>query len=185
MTEIMRTVFWEEHKGLGAKMVDFGGWEMPIQYPSGIVMEHLETRKGAGIFDVSHMGRFRVSGGQACAFLQHVLTNNAEALDPEIVGSHYTLIPNETGGAVDDAYLYRFDEKEYILVVNASNREKDWAHLQKFAKNFEDLKLLDATEDLAMVALQGPRSRDILLELTESIPRSRAQWCGYRNHSRF
>ena len=168
MTEIMRTVFWEEHKGLGAKMVDFGGWEMPIQYPSGIVTEHLETRKGAGLFDVSHMGRFRVSGGQACAFLQHVLTNNAEALDPEIVGSHYTLIPNENGGAVDDAYLYRFDEKEYILVVNASNREKDWTHLQKFAKDFEDLKLLDATEDLAMVALQGPRSRDILLELTES-----------------
>jgi len=97
-----------------------------------------------------------------------VLTNNAEALDPLGVGSHYTLIPNETGGAVDDAYLYRFDEKEYILVVNASNREKDWAYLQGLAKGFEDLQLMDATEDMAMVALQGPRSREILLELTES-----------------
>ncbi|MFZ0448141.1 MAG: glycine cleavage system aminomethyltransferase GcvT [Desulfatiglandaceae bacterium] len=168
MAGVMKTVFSDEHKTLGAKMVDFGGWEMPIQYPSGIVTEHLETRKGAGIFDVSHMGRFRVRGSRACEFLQHVLTNNAEALDPLGVGSHYTLIPNETGGAVDDAYLYRFDEKEYILVVNASNREKDWAYLQGLAKGFEDLQLMDATEDMAMVALQGPRSREILLELTES-----------------
>jgi glycine cleavage system T protein (aminomethyltransferase) len=168
MAETMKTVFFDEHKALGAKMVDFGGWEMPIQYPSGIVNEHLETRKEAGIFDVSHMGRFRVMGGQACEFLQHVLTNNAEALDPEVVGSQYTLIPNETGGAVDDAYLYRFDEKEYILVVNASNREKDWAHLLKLAGDFQDVQLVDATEEMAMVALQGPRSREIMLELTES-----------------
>ena len=98
MNELKRTVFYDQHKALGAKIVEFGGWEMPIQYPSGIVEEHLATRKGAGLFDVSHMGRFIVRGSGAVRFLQHVLTNNVAALDLRETGAQYTLIPNETGG---------------------------------------------------------------------------------------
>ena len=109
MGELRRTVFYEKHLKLGAKMVEFGGWEMPIQYPTGIVQEHLATRKGAGLFDVSHMGRIILKGPDALPFLQHVLSNNAAAL--EVGQSQYTIIPNESGGAIDDAYLYRFRER--------------------------------------------------------------------------
>ncbi len=170
MSQLKRTIFYERHVALGAKMVEFSGWEMPVFYPSGIVEEHLATRKGAGLFDVSHMGRFIVRGAGALKFLQHVLSNNAEALDITTTGAQYTLIPNETGGAVDDAYLYRFLEEEYLLVVNAANREKDWNHLQSVLGDFDDVELVDHTEDIAMLALQGPKSRDLLEEIIEVGP---------------
>jgi aminomethyltransferase len=168
MSEFQRTVFHERHVDLGAKIVEFAGWEMPIFYPTGIVQEHLATRKRAGLFDVSHMGRFIVRGNGALRFLQHVLSNNAEALDIRTTGAQYTFIPTETGGAVDDAYLYRFVEEEYLLVVNAANREKDWAHLQQILKDFDDVKLLDRSKEIAMLALQGPMSRRIMEEIVES-----------------
>lgn len=168
MDQLKRTVLNDTHKALGAQMVEFGGWEMPIQYPSGVVEEHLATRKRAGIFDVSHMGRFIVRGPGALRFLQHVLTNNAEALDLMPTGAQYTLIANEAGGAVDDAYLYRFVEGEYLLVVNASNREKDWQHLQGYLKDFEGVEMIDRTEDIAMLALQGPLSRSLMAQVVES-----------------
>jgi len=145
--------------------VEFGGWEMPIQYSGGIVQEHLATRKGAGLFDVSHMGRFIVKGRDALKFLQHTLTNNAEALDIRTTGAQYTLIPNETGGAVDDAYLYRFEEGEYLIVVNAANRDKDWDHLQALLSVTNEIELLDQTEEISMLSLQGPQSRQILQSL--------------------
>ena len=103
---LLRTPFHAQHVAAGARMVDFGGWDMPVQYPTGIIAEHLATRGGAGLFDVSHMGRFVLRGPGSAAFLQHVLTNNAEALD--LLQAQYTMVPTETGGAVDDAYLYRF-----------------------------------------------------------------------------
>jgi len=168
MNEIKRTVFYDRHKGLGAKIVEFGGWEMPIQYPTGIVEEHLATRKGAGLFDVSHMGRFIVRGTGAIKFLQHALTNNVEALDLRETGAQYTLISNETGGAVDDAYLYNFVEGEYLLVVNAANLEKDWKHLQSLIEDFRDVELIDRTEDIVMLALQGPMSRKLLGDTIQS-----------------
>ncbi len=170
MSQLKRTIFYERHVALGAKMVEFSGWEMPVFYPTGIVEEHLATRKGAGLFDVSHMGRFIVRGAGALKFLQHVLSNNAEALDITTTGAQYTLIPNETGGAVDDAYLYRFVKGEYLLVVNAANREKDWNHLQSVLGDFDDVELVDHTEDIAMLALQGPKSRDLLEEIIEVGP---------------
>ena len=170
MSELERTVLYDRHVALGAKIVEFYGWEMPIFYPTGIVEEHLATRKGAGLFDVSHMGRFIVRGAGALKFLQHVLSNNAEALDILATGAQYTLIPTETGGAVDDTYLYRFVEKEYLLVVNALNREKDWNHLQSFLKDFHDLELIDRTKEIVMLSLQGPKSREILEEIVESGP---------------
>ncbi|MES0363829.1 MAG: glycine cleavage system aminomethyltransferase GcvT, partial [Desulfobacteria bacterium] len=168
MSELKRTVLYDQHVALGAKIVEFAGWEMPIFYPTGILEEHLATREGAGIFDVSHMGRFIVRGAGALRFLQHVLTNNAEALDIRETGAQYTLLPNETGGAVDDAYLYRFVKEEYLLVVNGANREKDWNHFQSLIKDFDDVELIDRTQEIAMVSLQGPKSRDLIEEIVES-----------------
>lgn len=155
-----RTPLYEEHIKLGAKMVGFGGWEMPLNYPSGILSEHLTTRKFGGLFDVSHMGRFLISGQDALPFLQYLLTNNAAALQPE--QSQYTVIPNEDGGAVDDAYLYRIDENDYILVVNASNTEKDWAWFQEHKQKFPQVILEDHSEKISMLSLQGPRAKEVL-----------------------
>jgi aminomethyltransferase len=168
MSELQRTVLYDKHVTLGAKIVEFVGWEMPIFYPTGIVEEHLLTRKGAGLFDVSHMGRFIVRGSGALNFLQHVLTNNAEALDIRETGAQYTLIPNEAGGAVDDAYLYRFVQEEYLLVVNGANREKDWNHFQALLKDFDDVELTDQTKEIAMLAFQGPKTREIMEDIVES-----------------
>ena len=168
MSELERTVFYDRHVALGAKMVEFGGWDMPVFYPAGIVKEHLATRKTAGLFDVSHMGRFILRGTGALPFLQHVLTNNAAAL--EVGEAQYTIIPDENGGAVDDAYLYRFVEDEYLLVVNAANRHKDWDHFQKILPSFSDVELIDQTRDMVMLALQGPESREILGRLVNRGP---------------
>jgi aminomethyltransferase len=168
MSDILKTVFHERHVDLGAKMVEFFGWEMPMFYPTGIVKEHLATRKHAGLFDVSHMGRFIIRGAGALKFLQYVLTNNAEALDIREMGAQYTFIPNHTGGAVDDAYLYRFVEDEYLLVVNGANREKDWNHFQTLLKDFDKVELTDRTKEIAMLSLQGPKSRDILESIIQT-----------------
>jgi aminomethyltransferase len=166
MAKTNQTVFHDRHLQLGARITDFGGWDMPLQYPSGIVEEHLATRKNAGLFDVSHMGRIVVRGTDALPFLQHVLTNNAAGLDVGV--GQYTMIPNDRGGAVDDAYLYRFVTDEYLLVVNAANREKDWSFLDSLRKDFPRTEMQDRTHELAMLALQGPRSKQMLLDIVES-----------------
>jgi len=155
-----RTQLYDEHIKLGAKMVEFGGWEMPLNYPPGILNEHLTTRKFGGLFDISHMGRFLISSQDALPFLQYTLTNNAAALQPG--QSQYTIIPNESGGAVDDTYLYRIDEDEYLLVTNASNTEKDWMWLQKYAPKFPRLIFKDHSARIAMLSLQGPRAKAVL-----------------------
>ena len=162
MSELKRTLFYERHVAAGATMVDFGGWEMPIQYPDGIVTEHLATRSGCGLFDVSHMGRFRITGNDAKAFLQHVLTSNVSALD--LNQAQYAIIPNENGGAIDDAYLYRFVEDAYILVVNAANAEKDWAHLSREIKAF-DAQMENKSEAVALLSVQGPKSKQIISDM--------------------
>jgi len=163
-----QTPLHANHVALGAKMVEFAGWEMPILYASGIVAEHLATRRAAGLFDVSHMGRFEIRGPAALAFLQRVLTNNVAALLPG--EAHYTLIPTETGGALDDAYLYRLGEEEYLLVVNAGNRERDWAHLRAQAGTHSTatVDMRDLTSDWSMLAVQGPRSEGCLAGLVDS-----------------
>lgn len=168
MTQPRRTSLHDHHWALGAKMVEFGGWEMPLHYPRGIVQEHLATRKHAGLFDISHMGRFVIRGSGALEFLQHALTNNAAALDGGLSGAQYSVIATETGGAVDDAYLYRFVEDEYLLVVNAANRQKDWEHLRSLLAGFEGVELIDRTEEVVMLALQGPASRDLLAGVIRS-----------------
>ncbi|MDR3569608.1 MAG: glycine cleavage system aminomethyltransferase GcvT [Syntrophobacteraceae bacterium] len=170
MEKPQRTVLYDRHKALGARMVEFGGWEMPLEYPSGVVEEHLGVRSKAGVFDVSHMGRFRIRGAGALRFVQHVLSNNAEALDLAPTGAQYTLITSKTGGAIDDAFLYRFVEDEYLLVVNAANRKKDWEYLQFHAGSFAGVELVDLTYDMAMFALQGPKSRKIIEALAQDRP---------------
>lgn len=160
MKSLKKTPLNKVHHALKAKMVDFVGWEMPINYSPGILAEHLTTRKFGGLFDISHMGRFVIRGQDALPFLQYVLTNNAAALQSG--KSQYTIIPNESGGAVDDTYLYRLDQNEYLLVVNAANMEKDWAWLQNYKPKFPRLILEDHGARIAMLSLQGPRAKAVL-----------------------
>jgi aminomethyltransferase len=134
MNKSSRTVLYDRHIKACAKIVKFGGWEMPVSYQNGIVSEHLATRKEAGLFDVSHMGRLQFRGADTLKFLQHVLSSNVEYLNTNELKAQYTIIPNESGGAVDDAYLYRFVDNEYLLVVNAVNRAKDLDYFQNYLK---------------------------------------------------
>jgi glycine cleavage system T protein (aminomethyltransferase) len=163
--ELKKTPLHAWHREHGGQMIEFGGWEMPISYKRGIIEEHLETRRYGGLFDISHMGRFFISGKDAIPFLQHVLTNNALALDPGM--AQYTLIPNEKGAALDDAYLYRLDEEDsgprsYLLVVNAGPREKDWNWLLEQKKRFLGVVIEDKTEEVGMMAFQGPGAKKVL-----------------------
>jgi len=153
------------HRQLGARMVDFGGWDMPVQY-SGVIAEHLTVRTAAGLFDVSHMGEIEVSGAQAFDFLQYATTNDVSKLvDGQI---QYTALCYETGGVVDDLTLYRFATDRYLLCVNASNSDKDFAWLQDLQKNsdYSDLRLINRSDEYAQLALQGPVAAEILAKLT-------------------
>ena len=162
MSELKRTVLYNAHVAAGATMVDFGGWEMPIQYPSGIVAEHLYTRKCCGIFDVSHMGRLLIEGPDRVKFLQHVLSSNVQSL--ELNKAQYCIIPNENGGAVDDAYLYQFSEERFLLVVNASNTDKDLAWFEPIVKDY-DCSIRNVTGETISIAVQGPESGKMLAKL--------------------
>ena len=159
MSELKRTQLFDIHVAAGATMVDFGGWEMPVQYPTGIVAEHLYTRSDCSLFDVSHMGRLLIEGPERVKFLQYVLSSNVLAL--ELNTAQYCIIPDENGYAIDDAYLYMFEEDNFLLVVNAANTEKDLAHLLPIAEKF-DVKITDITPDWAAIAVQGPQSRKML-----------------------
>ena len=164
MSELKRTPLYDAHVAAGATMVDFGGWEMPIQYPAGIVTEHLYDRKHCGIFDVSHMGRLIVEGPDRVAFLQKVLSSNVAALVPG--RAQYCIIPTETGGAVDDAYLYMYEEDKYMLIVNASNTDKDLAHFAKYLPDY-DCTLTNITDSYSSIAVQGPDAEKILKILSD------------------
>lgn len=177
---VRKTVLNEVHKTLGGKMVPFAGWEMPVQYPSGIFAEHKAVRTAAGLFDVSHMGVFEVKGKDAGAFLNLVLSNNVAALKDG--KAQYNYILNPDGKGLDDSFLYKFDDENFMLVVNAANAETDWAWFEavlsgkyiidndvpskKFKGDVTLRNLRDAGSDsLIDLAFQGPKSRDILLKL--------------------
>ena len=163
MSELKRTPLYDAHVAAGATMVDFGGWEMPIQYPAGIITEHLYDRRHCGIFDVSHMGRLIVEGPERAAFLQKVLSSNVSALKPG--RAQYCMIPTESGGAVDDAYLYMFEEDRYFLIVNASNTDKDLEHFAKYLPGF-DCTITNVTDTISSIAVQGPEAERILKTLS-------------------
>jgi aminomethyltransferase len=160
---LKRTPLYEEHRRLGARMVEFSGWEMPVQY-SGIVEEHRAVRTRAGLFDVSHMGEFSVGGEQALAYLQYMVPNDVGRL--AINQALYTQFCRPDGGVVDDLLIYRLTPEEYMLVVNAGNIEKDFAWLEEQRANF-DVRLSDRSDDIALLALQGPAAQKILQPLTQ------------------
>lgn len=158
---LQKTPLHAEHVALGARMVPFAGYEMPIQYPAGINAEHQVVRNAAGLFDVSHMGQVEVSGPDARDFVQFATSND---IDRATVGqAQYTLLLNDTGGIIDDLLVYRFPDR-YLLVVNAANRVKDLAQLERLASGF-DVQVADRTADRALLALQGPRAEAILRRL--------------------
>ena len=163
MSELKRTQLYAVHVAAGASMVDFGGWEMPVQYPSGIVAEHLYTRHACSLFDVSHMGRLLIEGPERLEFLQHVVTSNVAGLD--LNKAQYCIIPAEDGSAIDDAYLYRYEEDRFLLVVNAANTEKDKAHLNKIIGNY-NCTMTDISADWAAIAVQGPKSKELMMVLS-------------------
>jgi len=155
------TVFESIHKGLGAKMTPFAGYNMPVEY-SGINNEHLTVRHGVGVFDVSHMGEIWVKGPQALALIQHITTNDASTLT--VGKAQYTCMPNGKGGIVDDILVYRYEEQKYLLVVNAANIEKDWAWIQ--ANNTMCAELENASDKISQLAVQGPKALDVMQRLT-------------------
>ncbi len=158
------TAFNAIHKSLGAKMVPFAGYEMPIQY-EGIIAEHEKVRNQAGLFDVSHMGEFWVTGEQALDFVEYATTNNVASMEPGQV--QYSTMCLENGGIVDDLLVYRFADR-FMLVVNASNLEKDWNHLSDLVQKFQDVQLTNGSDGIALLALQGPESKNILSKLTSA-----------------
>ena len=157
------TVFTKKHEELGAKMVPFAGFYMPVQY-EGLVVEHETVRKGVGVFDVSHMGEIFVRGEKALDFVQWVSSNDASVLTDGKV--QYCCFPNENDGIVDDFLTYRIGEKEYLLVVNASNIEKDWNWLQK--QNKFGVELYNASDEISQLAVQGPLALKAMQKLTST-----------------
>lgn len=158
-----RTPLHGNHVALGAKMVPFAGFEMPVHYPTGITREHQAVRSAAGLFDVSHMGEIEVHGERALDFVQYVTTNDASRL--EVGQAQYSTLPDEDGRLLDDLIVYRLPD-HYLLVVNASNREKDLAWMTRFAVRF-GVDLRDRSDGIALLALQGPRAEPILQRLTD------------------
>ncbi len=161
---LRRTPLYEEHVAAGGKLVPFAGYEMPVQYPSGITAEHQSVRTAAGLFDVSHMGEFEISGPEALDLIQHLCSNDASEL--ALGQAQYSTLPREDGGLLDDLLIYRLPDR-YLLVVNASNREKDFAWFQRHAGRF-DARIEDRSDDTALLALQGPVAQAILAGLTDS-----------------
>jgi len=163
-TTLKRTPLHDVHAALGAKIVPFAGFEMPVQYPTGITAEHKAVREKAGLFDVSHMGEFIVRGPQAVDFVSYVTTNDVAALKPG--QAHYSTILREDGTIVDDCLVYRADDR-VLMVVNGSNIDKDFAHISRFLKKFPDAKLENISDQIALLALQGPDAARILQRHTD------------------
>jgi len=163
-TTLKRTPLYDVHVALGAKIVPFAGFEMPVQYPTGITAEHKAVREKAGLFDVSHMGEFLVRGPQAVDFVNYVTTNDVAALAPG--QAQYSTILREDGTIVDDCLVYRVEDR-VLMVVNGSNIDKDFAHISRFVKKF-NATLEDISDKIALLALQGPDAARIMQQLTDT-----------------
>lgn len=164
MTALQKTPLYETHLEHGGKIVEFGGWLLPVQY-TGILEEHRAVREKAGLFDVSHMGEVLVKGVDACAFLQNLVTNDVSRLTEHKI--QYTPMCYKDGGVVDDLLIYKQGEEEYLLVINAANIEKDWQWMQENKGNFQ-IELTNQSNTTAQLALQGPLAQSILSELTDT-----------------
>lgn len=178
---LKKTPLHDRHVALGARMVEFAGYEMPVVY-TGIQEEHLAVRQSVGIFDVSHMGEFIVRGKEAINLIQHVTSNDASKL--EIGQAQYSCLPNKKGGIVDDLLVYRLPEdycsegeQAFLLVVNAANLEKDWNWISEH--NTFDTRLIDISEETGLIAVQGPRAAELLQPLTD-LPLDEIQYYNFR-----
>src|SRR6059058_3828246 len=161
---LKRTPLYDRHVDAGAKLVPFAGWEMPVQY-GGIREEHVAVRRACGVFDVSHMGEIETSGPQAQALLQHLLSNDVEKL--AVGGAQYSVLCREDGGVLDDLFTYRTAPDRFLTVTNAANHDKDLAWLQAHAGGF-DAEVADAHARYAMLAVQGPRAREIAQAMADA-----------------
>ena len=163
---LKETPFTATHIALGAKMADFAGFNMPIQYPTGINREHMIVREGVGVFDVSHMGEFWVKGEKALDFLQYITSNDVSKL--EAGKAQYTCFPNGKGGIVDDLILYMYSTTKYLLVVNAGNIDKDWAWVNQHNDERFNVSLENASDKYGQLAVQGPKATEMLQKLTDA-----------------
>ena len=161
-TTLKHTPLHAEHKRLNGKMVPFAGYEMPVQYPAGILAEHQAVRERAGMFDVSHMGELEIRGGDALGFVQYVTTNDASKL--AVGQAQYSAFCGTDGAMLDDCIVYRFED-HYMIVVNASNIDSDRDWISQHAARF-DTQVIDRSEETGLIALQGPRAQDILARVT-------------------
>lgn len=157
------TPFTALHQALGAKMHEFAGYNMPIEYPGGIIEEHLAVVNSVGVFDVSHMGEFWVKGPKALQFVQDITSNDASRL--EVGDIQYSCFPNDKGGIVDDLLVYRYEDEKYLLVVNAANIDKDWAWC--VANNHVGAELENNSDGIGQLAIQGPKATEVLQRLTD------------------
>ena len=160
---LLRTPLHDEHLALGAKMVPFAGWEMPIHYPTGIVTEHRAVRGAAGLFDLSHMGELYLRGKGAGAAADRLVSSDIAGL--QVGQARYGLLCNERGTIVDDVIVYRLEAETYLVVANASNVAKDLAHVRAHLERGVDLE--DASRDTALIAVQGPRAAVIMASVTD------------------
>jgi aminomethyltransferase len=165
---LRETALRDRHEALGARLIPFAGWLMPVQY-SGVIDEHRTVRSAAGLFDLGHMGQVRITGADALPYLQLITTNDVSALEPG--GAQYSLLPNEQGGVIDDIIVYRLpDEPGYLVVVNAANHTKDvaWMQTQRLTKPQLEVDVDDVSESLGMIAIQGPMAPEIVAGLTDT-----------------
>jgi aminomethyltransferase len=170
---LRRTPLFERHVACGAKLVDFAGWEMPVQYEAtGIRAEHMAVREGCGIFDVSHMGEIETSGPQALELLQRLLTNDVSAIPlgdgRDGGGAQYSLLCREDGGVLDDLFTYRLDAGRYLTVTNAANHARDLEWFRTHAEDFPEARVSDRIDDYAMLAIQGPLARGIVQAISDA-----------------
>ncbi|MCB0076509.1 MAG: glycine cleavage system aminomethyltransferase GcvT [Anaerolineales bacterium] len=168
MADLRRTPLYDQHLALGARMVDFGGWEMPVQY-RGIMDEHNAVRTHVGLFDVSHMGEFEVRGPRLVEFLDKLCANDAKKL--AVGQAQYTMLLNDAGGTIDDLIVYRVADDRALMVVNAGNIDKDWAQVSAVASSFEGVRVENQSDAWALLALQGPDAESLLDQLIDFDPR--------------
>ncbi|HTU99163.1 MAG TPA: hypothetical protein VMF13_01395, partial [Luteitalea sp.] len=172
-TELKRTPLYAAHVEAGAKLVDFAGWEMPIQY-IGIREEHVAVRNDVGVFDVSHMGQVVIGGHQAQERLQRLVSSDVRRM-PE-GGAQYSLLCNERGGVLDDLFLYRLSDRRFLIITNAANHARDFAWMQSHGEEL-DAEISDCLADFAMIAVQGPKARPLVESLADGKLPSRLHCC--------
>ncbi len=164
-TTLRRTVLYDRHVAAGAKIVEFAGWEMPVQY-EGVRQEHMAVREDVGMFDVSHMGEIETSGPQALELLQRLISNDLSRVP--IGGAQYGLLCREGGGVLDDLFTYRLDTDRWLTVTNAANHARDLEWWRTHAGEFDDVQVEDRIEEYAMLAVQGPRARGLVQEISDA-----------------